>query len=84
MERPDTHPELSHTRLTIFEKTVFFLVLTFLTAIFVIAVWSGILLFHGAVEGGGPLGIIMEWCVRVLTLLHAEGFSPDMQAGLVY
>ena len=43
-----------------YEIIIFLLSLLVLTAFFIIAVWSGILLIIGKTDGGGPLGILMN------------------------
>jgi hypothetical protein len=43
-----------------YECIVFFFCILVITTFFIIAAWSGILLISGRIEGGGPLGMLMN------------------------
>ena len=57
---PCEEDQVSELQFTFWEKTVFSFLILFILSITVVSLWSGILLFSGRVEGGGPLGFIVE------------------------
>lgn len=72
--------ESHETHYTRYEQTVLLLALLLLASIFIIGVWSGILLLFGAVEGGGPLGTLFTWMIRLLTSIDLLQMAPDMHS----
>ncbi len=55
----DYELEIAH-RFSRFEIVVYLISIILLTALFIIAFWSGILLATDMTQGGGPLGMLME------------------------
>ena len=67
------HEEEINEGLSYFEKAVFILSFCLLFSLGGIGVWSGLLLLTANVDGGGPLGMLMEMLPMDLFLERRRG-----------
>jgi len=54
------HEEFSEPKLSAYEKAVFFMIFAGVLSVFIIGLWSGVILYINAATNNGPLALLMK------------------------